>query len=75
MAFDVFVSYASKDKTVADAVCAKLESAAIRCWIAPRDIVPGRSYGEAIIEAIHAAKVVSWASESEPRCTKWRWRV
>ncbi|MGA2428543.1 MAG: toll/interleukin-1 receptor domain-containing protein [Candidatus Acidiferrum sp.] len=58
MAFDVFVSYASKDKTVADAVCAKLESAGIRCWIAPRDIVPGRSYGEAIIEAIHAAKVM-----------------
>jgi hypothetical protein len=58
VAFDVFVSYASKDKTVADAVCAKLESAAIRCWIAPRDIVPGRSYGEAIIEAIHAAKVM-----------------
>jgi hypothetical protein len=58
VAFDVFVSYASKDKTVADAVCAKLESAGIRCWIAPRDIVPGRSYGEAIIEAIHAAKVM-----------------
>lgn len=58
MAFDVFVSYASKDKIVADAVCARLESAGIRCWIAPRDILPGRSYGEAIIEAIHAAKVM-----------------
>jgi hypothetical protein len=58
VAFDVFVSYASKDKMVADAVCARLESAGIRCWIAPRDIVAGRSYGEAIIEAIHAAKVM-----------------
>jgi hypothetical protein len=58
VAFDVFVSYASKDKIVADAVCARLESAGIRCWIAPRDIVPGRSYGEAIIEAIRVAKVM-----------------
>ncbi|MGA3318547.1 MAG: toll/interleukin-1 receptor domain-containing protein [Candidatus Korobacteraceae bacterium] len=58
MAFDVFVSYASKDKIVADAVCARLEAAGIRCWIAPRDIVAGTSYGEAIIEAIHGAKVM-----------------
>ena len=58
MAFDVFISYASKDKNVADAVCARLEASGIRCWIAPRDIVAGTSYGEAIIEAIHGAKVM-----------------
>jgi hypothetical protein len=58
VAFDVFVSYASKDKIVADAVCAWLEAVGIRCWIAPRDIVAGRSYGEAIIEAIHDARVM-----------------
>ena len=58
MAFDVFISYASKDKIVADAVCARLEASAIRCWIAPRDITPGTSYGEAIMEAIHGAKVM-----------------
>ena len=58
MSFDVFISYASKDKVVADAVCARLEAAGIRCWIAPRDIVPGTSYGEAIIDAIHGAKVM-----------------
>ncbi len=58
MPFDVFVSHASKDRIIANAVCARLESAGIRCWIAPRDIVAGTSYGEAIIEAIHAAKVM-----------------
>jgi len=58
VAFDVFISYASKDKIVADAVCARLEASGIRCWIAPRDIVAGTSYGEAIIEAIHGAKVM-----------------
>ena len=58
MPFDVFVSHASKDRVVANAVCARLEAAGIRCWIAPRDIVAGTSYGESIIEAIHAAKVM-----------------
>jgi hypothetical protein len=56
--YDVFISYASPDKTVADAVCARLESAGIRCWIAPRDVVAGRPYGEAIIDAIREAKVM-----------------
>ena len=58
MSFDVFISYASKDKTVADAVCARLESAGIRCWIAPRDVLAGTPYGVAIIEAIQTAKVM-----------------
>jgi hypothetical protein len=58
VSFEVFVSYASKDKIVADAVCARLEAAGIRCWIAPRDIVAGTAYGEAIILAIHGAKVM-----------------
>jgi len=56
--FDVFVSHSSKDKLVADAVCARLEAAGIRCWIAPRDIVAGTSYGESIIDAIHSARVM-----------------
>jgi len=56
--FDVFVSHSSKDRLVANAVCARLESAGIRCWIAPRDIVPGTSYGESIIDAIHSVKVM-----------------
>src|SRR5271154_2363596 len=58
VSFDVFVSYASKDKVIADAVCARLEASGIRCWIAPRDIVAGASFGGAIIDAIHGAKGV-----------------
>ena len=58
VSFDAFISYSSKDKTVADAVCARLESAGVRCWIAPRDVLAGTSYGEAIIDAIHSAKVM-----------------
>ncbi len=58
MAHDVFVSYASGDKPVADAVCATLESHGIRCWIAPRDVLPGIHYGEAIIDAIHECRIM-----------------
>jgi hypothetical protein len=56
--FDAFISYASPDKPVADAVCARLEAAGIRCWIAPRDIMPGSDYGSSIIDAIHHARVL-----------------
>ncbi|HXC33927.1 MAG TPA: DUF4185 domain-containing protein [Verrucomicrobiae bacterium] len=58
MAHDVFVSYASGDKPVADAVCATLESHGIRVWMAPRDVLPGMHYGEAIIDAIHECRIM-----------------
>lgn len=58
MAHDVFISYSSKDKTVADAVCAELEKIEVRCWIAPRDIHPGAEYGESIVEGINASRVM-----------------
>jgi hypothetical protein len=56
--FDAFISYASADKTAADAACAVLEAAGIRCWVAPRDISPGREYGAAIIDAIDRCRVM-----------------
>lgn len=58
MAHDVFISYSSKDKEVADAVCAGLEGRGIGCWIAPRDIVAGVDWGAAIVDAISASKVM-----------------
>ena len=56
MAHDVFVSYANHDKPIADAVVAGLESKGLRCWIAPRDIMPGTSWGEAIVSAIEGSR-------------------
>lgn len=58
MAHDVFISYSHKDKAVADAICAKLESEGARCWYAPRDIVPGANWAGAIIDAIREAKMM-----------------
>lgn len=58
MAHDVFVSYSHKDKPVADAVVAGMENRGIRCWFAPRDITPGSSWGEAIINAIEDSSIM-----------------
>ena len=57
-AHDVFISYSSKDKSTADALCAVLEAKQIRCWIAPRDILPGAEWGEAIIAGIEQCRVM-----------------
>jgi hypothetical protein len=55
---DIFISYSHEDKAVADAICATLESNSIRCWIAPRDVLPGEDYPAAIINAIERGRVM-----------------
>jgi len=66
MAHDVFISYSSKDKAVADAVCARLEVQGIRVWIAPRDVPPGSDFAESIIDAIDDCKVfvLIWSADA-----------
>jgi hypothetical protein len=54
----VFVSHSSKDKLIADAICARLENQGIRCWIAPRDVDPGRDYSDQIAEALENSSVM-----------------
>ncbi len=58
MAHDVFISYSAKDKATGDAVCAMLESEGVRCWIAPRDVLPSMEWGEAIIDAIEECRIM-----------------
>ena len=58
MAHDVFISHSAQDKTVADAVCGALERAGVRCWIAPRDVQPGRSFAGEITRAIQQSKTM-----------------
>lgn len=58
MGHDLFISHSARDKDVADAVCAALENAAVRCWIAPRDVQPGRSFAGEITRAIQQSKVM-----------------
>jgi hypothetical protein len=56
--FDVFVSHSTDDRMVANAVTHALEARGLRCWIAPRDITPGRDWDEAIVDAIDECRVM-----------------
>jgi len=58
MAHDVFICHSTADKATADAVCAALENARIRCWIAPRDVQPGRTFAGEITRAIQESKIM-----------------
>jgi hypothetical protein len=58
LAHDVFISYSSVDKRIADAVCKQLEADGLGCWVAPRDIIAGRKWSEAIIDALAGANVM-----------------
>ena len=58
MIHDIFISYSSKDKPIADAMCAKLEENGIKCWIAPRDIIPGAIFQESLMDAIDKARIM-----------------
>jgi len=58
MSHEVFISYSSIDKEVADRLCKALEESGTVTWIAPRDVMPGKSYGEALIDAINDSKVM-----------------
>ena len=62
----IFISYSSKDKYVADALCHYLEEHNIPCWIAPRDILAGQSWAGAIVKAIRecSAMVLIYSAES-----------
>ena len=57
-AHDVFICYSARDKSIATAICAVLEAEGVRCWMAPRDIVPGADWGESIIDAINDAQAM-----------------
>ena len=49
-----FISYSSRDKNIADNLCAKLESNGIKVWYAPRDCAD--KYSAAIVQAIRKAQ-------------------
>jgi hypothetical protein len=52
---DVFISYAKADAKKAARIAELLEERGVRCWIAPRDVKPGASYGDEIIRGIETS--------------------
>ncbi|MFT5135201.1 MAG: hypothetical protein ACI9XU_000691 [Arenicella sp.] len=58
MTHEIFISHASADKEIADAMTAALEGAGLQCWIAPRNIRPGDTWGGSIVRAIESSKMM-----------------
>ena len=55
---DVFISYSTKNKNVADAVVSDFEQHGIKCWYAPRDILPGEEWVTAITNALEGSRAL-----------------
>ena len=51
----IFISYSDTETTLADAMCAFLETRGLPCWIAPRDMEVGNPYSQTIIEKIESS--------------------
>ena len=71
MNHDIFISYSSKQKSIADGVCHYLEENGFKCWMAPRDIPVGSEYGDLIEEAIKTSKVVVLVFSEAASISKW----
>jgi len=58
MASDLFISHCTADREQAEAIREACESHGLTCWIAPRDIVAGTAWADAIVAGINGAAVV-----------------
>ena len=56
MSNHVFVSHSHKDAPAAALIVEALEKRGVPCWMAPRDVAPGGSYAESILNAIESAR-------------------
>jgi hypothetical protein len=55
---ELFISYSSHDKPIAEDLCARLEEEGLRCWIAPRDLMPGDRYTRQIKNAVRNGRML-----------------
>lgn len=56
--YDLFISYASENKDIADYIVERIERRGYRCFIAPRDIQTGSEYAVEIIRGISNSTAV-----------------
>lgn len=71
MNHDVFISYSSRNKSTALAICHVLEAHRIRCWMAPRDIPAGADYGDVIDEAIVSCRLFVLVFSEPASISQW----
>jgi len=55
-AYSAFISHAKADEKKAREIAAALEERGFKCWIAPRNVRPGHSYGDEIVRGIEKSR-------------------
>jgi tetratricopeptide (TPR) repeat protein len=58
MGNDVFISYTTADREIAEKIREAIQSRSMTCWIAPENVSPGSPWATQIIHAIERSKVV-----------------
>ncbi len=53
-----FISHATEDHATAERICARLESEGLPCWMAPRDILEGEQWPDAIMRGLDECRVL-----------------
>jgi hypothetical protein len=54
----LFVSHVAEDRAPALEIVGELERRGVKCWIAPRDVHPGRPFDDEIVDAIEASRAM-----------------
>ena len=67
----VFISYSSKQKTIADCIKHYLEEYRISCWMAPDSIPPSSSYPEEINKAIAGCEICLLVYSNTASLSPW----
>jgi hypothetical protein len=55
---DFFISYSTQDSDISHKICRMIEDSGIKCWIAPRDVRPGKEYDLEILDGINKSNSV-----------------
>jgi hypothetical protein len=67
----VFISYSTPDRQVADLICPRLESENIRCWLPHRDTLPGERWIYEITKTVKKSKLVVLFFSSNTKQSQW----
>lgn len=68
---EIFISYSTRNPKEAAFVCRKLEEAGMRCWIAPRDLLPGTNFADNIEAALAGARCMVLISSRHSVTSPW----
>lgn len=68
---DVFISHATGDAACAAAICRSLEAGGLKCWMAPRDILPGTDYSAAVVSAIPRCRALVLLLSRHANDSQW----